>query len=270
MSDPELHRDLGMDLTGPDDLKKHPELVTNLVTGIYDEFHAYDDIDDDDEFGFDLSDDEPLGLPFAVGELAAMDERELMDIITSSDDLLPLVVVMESAGRGDAMVQLLRQHLEDESHCADDADQGDWWALLHAIFILGLMPGEKAAETLLLAFRMVTFDENNDLSDWLSPYWPTLCRGKSEFTTALSGRLRRTGTSAGTPEARPSTACWPRRRIRAAMRSMRPLTGWQQCAATPPTLPIFASSQATACWTFRESGTVRSWRPWWISSSQEP
>ena len=31
---------------------------------------------------------------------------------------------MESAGRGYAMIQLLRQHLEDESHWARDADQG--------------------------------------------------------------------------------------------------------------------------------------------------
>jgi hypothetical protein len=91
---------------------------------------------------------------------------------------------MEAASRGDAMVQLLRQHLEEESHWTDDADESDWWALLHAIFILGLMPGEAAAEALLLGFRKVTFDENNDLSDWLSGYWPALCRHKTGFTTA--------------------------------------------------------------------------------------
>ena len=40
MRDAKLHRDLAMDLPGPKDLKKNPQLVTDLVSGIYDEFHG--------------------------------------------------------------------------------------------------------------------------------------------------------------------------------------------------------------------------------------
>ena len=82
------------------------------------------------------------------------------------------------------MVPLLRRHLEDDTHWGDEVDESDWWGLLHAIFILGLIPGEASAQSLLDAFRRIAFDENNNLSDWLSSCWPALCRNKMEFTTA--------------------------------------------------------------------------------------
>ena len=63
----------------------------------------------------------------------------------------------------------------------------DWWALLHAVFILGLIPGEASAQSLLRAFQQITFDMNNDLADWVSGYWPALFSNKREFATA---RLR--------------------------------------------------------------------------------
>ena len=179
MKDAKLHRELHMDLPGPKDLKEYPQLVTNLVLSIYDQFHGAADAD------FALHDDDSLSwLHIPEEELLAMDESALMTVVTSSDDVLPFPVITECASRKDAIVPLLRRHLDNDVHWGDEVDESDWWALLHAVFILGLVPGEASAQALLDAFRRITFDENNDLSDWLSSCWPALCRDKMEYTTA--------------------------------------------------------------------------------------
>jgi hypothetical protein len=112
-----------------------------------------------------------------------MDEEMLMVAVTSGSDALPLEVVMECASRSEAMVPLLRDHLENDIHWSDEVDESDWWGLLHAVLILGLIPGEASAQALLDAFRRITFDEHGDLYDWLSSCWPALCRNKTGFTT---------------------------------------------------------------------------------------
>jgi hypothetical protein len=81
------------------------------------------------------------------------------------------------------MVPLLHQHLENESNWGNEVSDGDWWGLLHTIFILGLIPGEASARALLEGYRRITFDSNNNLADWLSGYWPALCRNKTGYTT---------------------------------------------------------------------------------------
>jgi Uncharacterised protein family (UPF0149)/SEC-C motif len=178
MHDSELHDDLEMDLPGPGDLKEYPQLVTNLVVSIYDKFHGAESDD------YWLSDDESSAwLDIPDDELSAMDESELMAVVTSNDDILPLKVITECVSRKDAMVPLLREHLENDAHWCDDVDESDWWGLLHAVMILGLIPGEASAKSLLDAFRRITFGEDSNLSDWLSSCWPALCRDKKAFTT---------------------------------------------------------------------------------------
>jgi hypothetical protein len=173
VSDAKLHDELEMDVPGPKDLKENPQIISNLVLNIYNDFHG--DQDDD----LTLPDDESSSwLYIPDEELSGMDEITLMAVVNSSDDVLPFEVVTECASRKDAMVPLLRRHLENDSHWGDEVDESNWWGLLHAIFILGLIPGEASAQSLLDAFRRVTFDDNNNLSDWLSPYWPALCRDK--------------------------------------------------------------------------------------------
>ncbi|HEX6259045.1 MAG TPA: UPF0149 family protein [Woeseiaceae bacterium] len=186
LSNPKLHRELelDMDLPGPKELERNPELASTLVSNIYAEFHA--SLDDDLDPGYDES---FSWLDYGDDELPEMGASLLMDIVVSSDDTLPLQVVLEGARRGDAMVALLRQHLETEANWGDEADEGDSWALLHAIFILGLIPGEASARTLLNAFRRLTLDERDDRADWLSSSWPALCRNKTDFTTAPLRRI---------------------------------------------------------------------------------
>ena len=179
LNDDELRRDMNMDLPGPADLQGHPELLTNLVLSIYHEFHG--GADDDFEM---LDDDYSASLLCLLDEeLEDMDEEELFAFVVACDDELNLEVVHECARRGEAMVPLLRQHLEDAANWTDSIDESDWWALLHAVHILGLIPGEASADALLGAFRRINFEEYNDLSDWLSTHWPALCQNKTEFTS---------------------------------------------------------------------------------------
>ncbi len=175
-----LQRDIDMSLPGPADLQEHPALVTNLVLDIYQQFH--DDADDD----FDIYDGDDLDrlLHFSEEELKEISEEDLFAFVVTYDDELSLEVVRECARREKAMVPLLREHLEDAANWADNVDESDWWALLHAVHILGLIPGEAAAKALLDAFPRINFDEHNNLSDWLSACWPALCQNKRDYTTA--------------------------------------------------------------------------------------
>ena len=179
MNDVSFHRGTKMNLPGPNDLEDDPHLVTDLVQNIFDRFH---DIADDDFLPFD-SEWSPLPDLSEAG-LSAMSEAALMMVVTTSGDALPVEAIKECARRGDAMVPLLLRHLESDTHWRGDGDPGDWWALLHATMILGLIPGEDSARALLYAFRRITVDQSGGLLDWVSSSWPALCRNKKAYTTA--------------------------------------------------------------------------------------
>lgn len=183
--DEKLRKDLNIEQPGYEALKEDPQIVSELVVAIYQRFYG----DLDEEFGF--SEDELFVIPsFPRDMLVEMDEEALFSIVTGHDDRLTFEVVKECANRGDAMVPILRRHLEDEANWGIDADSGDWWALLHAVFILGLISGEASAQALLEGFRRINFDAyGNDLADWLSGYWPALCKNKAEYTTEPLRRI---------------------------------------------------------------------------------
>jgi hypothetical protein len=175
---PEIRQVIKIDEPGDEELREDPSIVQQLAISIYQHFHA--DMDDD----FDSFTDELPPLPaYTVEELTNLDEAELFALVLANDDMLPMKVVQECAQRKEAMVPLLRQHLTEAANWHSDVDKSDWWALLHAIFILGLIPGEASAQALLGAFRRVNCAEHDSLRDWLSAYWPALCRNKTEYTT---------------------------------------------------------------------------------------
>ena len=180
----ELRQELKIIQPGHEELREAPEMVTDLVHSIYHYIHG----DLDSSFNFDdepsLPVDELPPLPgYSEDTLASMDEQALFALVTSNNDRLPLEVVHACASRAEAMVQLLRQHLENDSNWDNEVNDGDWWGLLHAVFILGLIPGDASARALLEGFRRITFDSNNNLTDWFSSYWPALCRNKTAYTT---------------------------------------------------------------------------------------
>jgi hypothetical protein len=182
--DEELRQELKIIQPGHEELREAPEMVTDLVHSIYHYFHG----DQDSSFNFaeesSLPANELPALPgYSEDALASMDEKGLFALVTGNDDRLPLEVVHACASRKEAMVPLLCQHLENDSNWGNEVSDGDWWGLLHTIFILGLIPGEASARALLEGYRRITFDSNNNLADWLSGYWPALCRNKTRYTT---------------------------------------------------------------------------------------
>lgn len=182
--DEELRQELKIIQPGHEELQEAPEMVTDLVHSIYHYIHG----DLDSSFSFDNKSEPPADelfpLPgYSEDTLAVMDEQALFALVISNNDRLPLEVVHACASRAEAMVKLLRQHLENDSNWGNEVNDGDWWGLLHAVFILGLIPGDASASALLEGFRRITFDSNNNLTGWLSSYWPALCRNKTGSTT---------------------------------------------------------------------------------------
>ena len=183
--DEEVRQEFNIIQPGHQELREQPEKVTHLAITIHQHFHG----DLDDEFnagnGFDLPVDERPSLPgYPQEQLDGMDEQALFALVIGNDDRLPLEVVHTCAEREEEMVPLLHKHLDTDTHWSSEANDGDWWGLLHAVFILGLIPGEASARALLKGFRRITYDRNNNLTDWFSGYWPALCRNKTEYTTS--------------------------------------------------------------------------------------
>jgi len=108
------------------------------------------------------------------------DIRELMVLLTTQEDRLPREVVNECARRGAAIVPHLRALLNDGHNWGAAASAGQWWSLLHALMILGAIPGPEAAEALLEGFRHLETQSDDHLWDWLAGYWPALFRNKRE------------------------------------------------------------------------------------------
>jgi len=115
--------------------------------------------------------------------LRDMSEQELFALLIGHEDRLPMEVIAECKTRGEAIVPWLQEHIDNDINWSDDADNRDWWALIHAVMILGLIPGEASADGLLKAFERITFDSNNNLADWFSGSWAALFRNKTCITT---------------------------------------------------------------------------------------
>jgi hypothetical protein len=77
------------------------------------------------------------------------------------------------------MVVQLRALL-DPRHWRDDRSQGEWWLLLHAVMILGLIPGEPAGLALVAFMRRMAEEDDDNLQDWLAGYWPALFANKPD------------------------------------------------------------------------------------------
>ncbi|MFQ5488801.1 MAG: YecA family protein, partial [Gammaproteobacteria bacterium] len=113
--------------------------------------------------------------------LQSMDISELMALLTTQEDRLSRNVVDECIRRGENIVPKLRALLENETYWSEEVSAGQWWALLHAIMILGAIPGQATAEALLLGFQRIQNHQDEALWDWFAGYWPALFRNKREY-----------------------------------------------------------------------------------------
>lgn len=113
-------------------------------------------------------------------ELAALGPSELIDLLIENEDRVPLNVIEECARRNEDMSAHLRKLHEDNFLWQQDASGGAWWLRLHAVMILGLIPAESAGLLLVELMRRMSQENDDDLQDWLSGYWPALFRNKPD------------------------------------------------------------------------------------------
>ncbi len=137
------------------------------------EDEALDEIDEDDMLE-----------SWCEVELRSLGDDELMEIVRGYDDRVPRIAIDECVRRGAAFVPRLRAHLQATDLYAPDCPADDWWAVLHAVFILGAMPGREAAEALLEVLQKRCEQPDDDLWDWTAGSWPALFQNKREPAAA--------------------------------------------------------------------------------------
>jgi hypothetical protein len=105
--------------------------------------------------------------------LATLTPAQLLARLVHEEDRAPLELIDACVARGEAMVEALRDAIDDENMWNDDTP-GAWWLPLHAAFILGRMPTESAGLLLVRLMRRMDEYEDDDLQDWLAGDWPFL------------------------------------------------------------------------------------------------
>ena len=110
--------------------------------------------------------------------LHAMSVPDLMRILARDEDRVPRNVVDEAARRGDEMLDAIADVVDKEYNWGEDQSDGEWWRLLHAAMILGLMDSERAGELMVRFMRRMDEAEDDMLEEWLSDDWPILFRNK--------------------------------------------------------------------------------------------
>ena len=78
------------------------------------------------------------------------------------------------------MVDTLAARLADDDFWDPDVDSGTWWLRLHAVMILGLIPGERAGLVLVAIMRRMALAGDVDLQDWCAGLWPAFFRNKPD------------------------------------------------------------------------------------------
>lgn len=119
-------------------------------------------------------------LPAYSEELGRLSLGELSALLIANEDRVPRSVIDECARRGNAMIDHIGTLLRDDDFWGDDVSRGQWWLRLHAVMILGLVPGERAGGLLVAFMRRIGEVDDESLQDWLAGYWPALFRNKSD------------------------------------------------------------------------------------------
>lgn len=95
-------------------------------------------------------------------------EDELTGLLFSEEDRLPRAAVDEFVRRGEKMVSFLSEIVSDEFKWTKEVPE--WWAVVHATFILGALGTESAIIPLLRALRWAdAFD-----CDWVTEALPAM------------------------------------------------------------------------------------------------
>lgn len=112
-------------------------------------------------------------------ELASVEADALIGLLMRDEDRTPRTLVEECAGRGETMIERLSALVENDRYWNEACTRGEWW-LLHAVMILGLIPGERAGLLLVSFMRRMARADDINLQDWFCGNWPALFRNKPD------------------------------------------------------------------------------------------
>jgi hypothetical protein len=113
----------------------------------------------------------------------------LVELMIGDEDRVPRNVIDRCAAHGDAMVERLRRLLDRDAAWQSGAALGEWWLLLHATMILGLIHGESAGCLLVHMMRRMAQEGDDNLQGWLAGRWPMLFRNKPPAAIAAARAL---------------------------------------------------------------------------------
>mgnify|MGYP000084270168 CR=1 FL=1 len=111
--------------------------------------------------------------------LASYTPAELIDIMIEHEDRVPRNVIDACVSRGEQMLEVLTPIAQPNDELEKTSD-GHWWLRLHAVMILGLIPGEHAGLLLVDFIHGMNREEDENLQEWLSGYWPALLLNKPQ------------------------------------------------------------------------------------------
>lgn len=130
-----------------------------------------------------LHDEDPFYEIWPDADLAEMDDEELVAKLLEWEDRVPRILIDECIRRAETLVPRLHALLSNDAMWKFEADDeaGSWWALIHAMHILGALRGEAAGNAMAGALGRLRTNPDDAIWEWLSPSWDQLCQGKEVF-----------------------------------------------------------------------------------------
>ncbi|MBP6328011.1 MAG: SEC-C domain-containing protein [Dokdonella sp.] len=112
-----------------------------------------------------------------ASDFSTLTPNGLIALLAQEGDRTSMELIDACIAHGEAMVQSLAAHIDDDATWETDSIDA-WWLPFHAALILGRMESESSG--LLLVHLMQKIDESNvsDLQDWLAGDWAALFRNK--------------------------------------------------------------------------------------------
>ncbi|WP_006748108.1 UPF0149 family protein [Thioalkalivibrio paradoxus] len=130
-----------------------------------------------------LVDEDAFHELWSDADLAGMSDDELIAKLTELEDRVPRILIDECIRRADTLLPRLHALLADDTMWRPQPDESPapWWALLHALFILGAIRGEAAGRAFAAALERLRTHPEDSLWEWISTEFPQLCAGKEDF-----------------------------------------------------------------------------------------
>jgi yecA family protein len=130
----------------------------------------------------DMLEPEALELPeFEPAELAALDADAVFGLLLELGDAVPEPLFERAVALGNDLEPRLTAHLANPQAWHKGAgwkNEGLWWGLHHAIYILGRLTSQAASDALLYALEQHNRYPDDELWEWLGGCWPGLFANK--------------------------------------------------------------------------------------------